>query len=126
MTRKRIGQGLLEAFSETCEVCKGRGLIIHTEPAADRRPAAKAVAAVAAAPVEGSGRRRRRSTAVVLDEDLEIPEPIDEEPGAVAGDSDIELVSDDAGASDEGDGDDEQVLTEGRRRSRRWSRRSAR
>ena len=63
---------------------------------------------------------------MVLDEDLEIPEPIDEEPGAVAGDSDIELVSDDAGASDEGDGDDEQVLTEGRRRSRRWSRRSAR
>ena len=32
MTRKRIGQGLLEAFSETCEHCKGRGVIIHTEP----------------------------------------------------------------------------------------------
>jgi ribonuclease E len=32
MTRKRIGAGLLEAFSETCEHCKGRGLIIHTEP----------------------------------------------------------------------------------------------
>ncbi|GIF68713.1 hypothetical protein Ais01nite_67480 [Asanoa ishikariensis] len=32
MTRKRIGAGLLEAFSETCETCKGRGLIIHTEP----------------------------------------------------------------------------------------------
>jgi len=32
MTRKRIGAGLLEAFSETCEACKGRGLIIHTEP----------------------------------------------------------------------------------------------
>jgi ribonuclease E len=32
MTRKRVGEGLLEAFSETCEVCKGRGVIIHTEP----------------------------------------------------------------------------------------------
>jgi len=32
MTRKRIGEGLLEAFSETCEVCKGRGVIVHTEP----------------------------------------------------------------------------------------------
>ncbi|HTF08891.1 MAG TPA: Rne/Rng family ribonuclease [Asanoa sp.] len=32
MTRKRIGAGLLEAFSETCETCKGRGVIIHTEP----------------------------------------------------------------------------------------------
>ena len=32
MTRKRVGEGLLEAFSETCEVCKGRGVIIHPEP----------------------------------------------------------------------------------------------
>ncbi len=31
MTRKRMGQGLLEAFSETCEHCKGRGVIIHTD-----------------------------------------------------------------------------------------------
>ncbi|MFI5916608.1 Rne/Rng family ribonuclease [Dactylosporangium sp. NPDC051541] len=37
MTRKRVGQGLLEAFSETCEVCKGRGLIIHTEPIPEKR-----------------------------------------------------------------------------------------
>jgi ribonuclease E len=32
MTRKRVGQGLLEAFSTPCECCNGRGLIIHTEP----------------------------------------------------------------------------------------------
>ncbi len=32
MTRKRVGEGLLEAFSETCEHCKGRGIIIHGEP----------------------------------------------------------------------------------------------
>jgi ribonuclease E len=32
MTRKRVGEGLLEAFSEPCEVCHGRGLIVHTEP----------------------------------------------------------------------------------------------
>src|SRR5678816_517761 len=36
MTRKRIGQGLLEAFSETCEHCKGRGLMIHTEPVPEK------------------------------------------------------------------------------------------
>ena len=34
MTRKRIGQGLLEAFSETCDHCKGRGVIVSTEPVA--------------------------------------------------------------------------------------------
>ncbi|HEX3816065.1 MAG TPA: Rne/Rng family ribonuclease [Mycobacteriales bacterium] len=32
MTRKRVGQGLLEAFSEPCEHCQGRGVIVHTEP----------------------------------------------------------------------------------------------
>jgi ribonuclease E len=37
MTRKRIGSGLLEAFSETCDHCKGRGVIIHTEPVPEKR-----------------------------------------------------------------------------------------
>ncbi|WP_236003829.1 Rne/Rng family ribonuclease [Nonomuraea antri] len=32
MTRKRVGQGLLEAFSTPCECCNGRGLIVSTEP----------------------------------------------------------------------------------------------
>ena len=32
MTRKRVGQGLLEAFSEPCEHCNGRGVIVHTDP----------------------------------------------------------------------------------------------
>jgi ribonuclease E len=32
MTRKRIGTGLLEAFSEPCDCCNGRGLIVHLEP----------------------------------------------------------------------------------------------
>ncbi|MBA2390708.1 MAG: Rne/Rng family ribonuclease, partial [Geodermatophilaceae bacterium] len=35
MTRKRVGQGLLEAFSEPCEYCNGRGIIVHTEPVDD-------------------------------------------------------------------------------------------
>ncbi|GAA2841683.1 Rne/Rng family ribonuclease [Nonomuraea rubra] len=32
MTRKRVGQGLLEAFSTPCECCNGRGLLVSTEP----------------------------------------------------------------------------------------------
>ncbi|MGZ4665206.1 MAG: Rne/Rng family ribonuclease, partial [Frankiaceae bacterium] len=31
MTRKRVGQGLIEAFSETCPACAGRGLIISLD-----------------------------------------------------------------------------------------------
>ena len=37
MTRKRVGEGLLEAFSEPCTVCNGRGVILHTEPV-DKTP----------------------------------------------------------------------------------------
>jgi ribonuclease E len=34
MTRKRVGQGLLDEFSTTCEHCRGRGVIVHTDPVA--------------------------------------------------------------------------------------------
>ncbi len=37
MTRKRIGTGLLEAFSEVCDHCGGRGLILHDEPREPKR-----------------------------------------------------------------------------------------
>ncbi|WP_228255143.1 Rne/Rng family ribonuclease [Ornithinimicrobium avium] len=33
MTRKRVGSGLIEVFSETCAHCAGRGIIVQTEPA---------------------------------------------------------------------------------------------
>jgi len=32
MTRKRVGQGLIEAFSTTCDSCNGRGIHIHMDP----------------------------------------------------------------------------------------------
>ncbi len=32
MTRKRVGQGLLDEFSTTCEHCRGRGVIVSSEP----------------------------------------------------------------------------------------------
>ncbi len=37
MTRKRIGTGLLEAFTEGCEHCQGRGLILHHEPVESKK-----------------------------------------------------------------------------------------
>src|SRR3712207_862848 len=37
MTRKRVGSGLLEVFSENCEHCGGRGVIIHDEPVEKRQ-----------------------------------------------------------------------------------------
>jgi ribonuclease E len=32
MTRKRVGVGLLEAFSTPCEHCRGRGVVVSTDP----------------------------------------------------------------------------------------------
>ncbi|MFF5178004.1 Rne/Rng family ribonuclease [Micromonospora sp. NPDC000316] len=75
MTRKRIGAGLLEAFSETCECCKGRGVIIHTEPVPEKPRTGGAgekvkavassapVAAPAAEQATASSRRRARKNA---------------------------------------------------------------
>ncbi|AEV82271.1 ribonuclease [Actinoplanes sp. SE50] len=102
MTRKRIGAGLLEAFSETCDHCKGRGVIIHHEPVPERRsngggaaPAAtqvKAVAAAArteappaqpAAATSGRSRRRRGGGDTPPVEVAEVVEPITEQAGPI-------------------------------------------
>ncbi|MBT0568319.1 translation initiation factor IF-2 N-terminal domain-containing protein [Williamsia sp. CHRR-6] len=52
MTRKRLGTGLLEAFSSPCSHCNGRGIIVHATPV-EVRPAEEAPRA------EGGKRARR-------------------------------------------------------------------
>ncbi len=37
MTRKKLGLGLLETFSEPCEVCAGRGVVVHHDPVVRHR-----------------------------------------------------------------------------------------
>jgi ribonuclease E len=41
MTRKKVGLGLLETFSEPCEVCSGRGIIVHHDPVVKHRQSAQ-------------------------------------------------------------------------------------
>ncbi|MBV2153963.1 Rne/Rng family ribonuclease [Kitasatospora sp. SUK 42] len=55
MTRKRVGQGLLESFSEPCVHCNGRGVIVHME-----QPSIHVHAPAAAEAPAGGGKRRRR------------------------------------------------------------------
>jgi ribonuclease E len=52
MTRKKLGLGLLESFSEPCEHCAGRGIIVHHDPVTRHRQTAQP-------PVEGSSSGRR-------------------------------------------------------------------
>jgi len=49
MTRKKLGLGLLETFSEACDTCQGRGVVIHGEP-------------VTKSKTDSSSRRKKGST----------------------------------------------------------------
>jgi ribonuclease E len=80
MTRKRIGTGLLEAFGEECEHCKGRGVIVHEHPI---EPNGRG----ASSGDEGRGRRGRsggRSRGRSGDS-TPAPEPVKPSPMALAG-----------------------------------------
>ncbi|WP_310768429.1 Rne/Rng family ribonuclease [Mycobacterium sp. Z3061] len=53
LTRKRLGTGLIEAFSTSCPHCAGRGIVMHADPV-DSAPAT-------GRKTESGGRRSRRS-----------------------------------------------------------------
>ncbi|MGK2348782.1 Rne/Rng family ribonuclease [Actinomyces sp. W5033] len=57
MTRKRVGQGLVEAFSTPCDCCGGRGFIVHSEPVENQQ------ADLSASAARSSGRGRGRKAA---------------------------------------------------------------
>ncbi|GIJ57670.1 hypothetical protein Vau01_051860 [Virgisporangium aurantiacum] len=156
MTRKRVGQGLLEAFSETCEHCRGRGLIIHPEPVGDKRgggggggnghggdrSALAKVAAASSAPAatNGSGgegtttrasrRRSRRGSAAAVAEapEVEAPEvePVDVEEAETEDIEDPTVEADEAAVVEDTDGDADDTGDGLRRRTRRGTRRRTR
>ena len=78
MTRKRIGTGLLEAFGEECEHCRGRGVIVHEQPI---EPSGRG----AAAADEGRGRRGRGGRARGRAAGETSVEPVKPSPMALAG-----------------------------------------
>jgi ribonuclease E len=55
MTRKKLGLGLIESFSEPCEQCAGRGIIIHHDPVTRHRQTPQQQP-------EGTGTRRGRGS----------------------------------------------------------------
>ncbi|MFI5528621.1 ribonuclease E/G [Kitasatospora sp. NPDC051853] len=59
MTRKRVGQGLLESFSEPCVHCNGRGVIVHMEQPTSQGGGGGPVGTAGEAASGGSKRRRR-------------------------------------------------------------------
>ena len=61
MTRKRMGTGLVEVFSHTCEHCAGRGIIVHDEPIERGKPYESAAQRRRGGDA-GTRRSRRRQT----------------------------------------------------------------
>lgn len=57
MTRKRVGQGLVEAFSTPCEHCNGRGFIVHDAPVENQ---VVDMSMSASAHLDGGKRRRKQ------------------------------------------------------------------
>ncbi|MEU0493431.1 Rne/Rng family ribonuclease [Nocardiopsis sp. NPDC006139] len=80
MTRKRVGQGLLEAFSHTCEHCSGRGLILSTEPVEGKGAAAgNGGGGGRKKKGKGKGEAEPAETPAVPDTAAEEPEPAEPE-----------------------------------------------
>jgi ribonuclease E len=84
MTRKRVGQGLVEAFSETCEHCNGRGFIVHTDPVERKNDGGAAPMASEASDEPKRSRRKRKEPAAAQHAAVPVlPEPESEERAAV-------------------------------------------
>nr|BEK65881.1 hypothetical protein KPHV_31080 [Kitasatospora purpeofusca] len=91
MTRKRVGQGLLESFSEPCVHCNGRGVIVHMEQPSAHTHTHTGGGAAAVEAGAGSGKRRRRGKGGAGNEES----PAVEAAGSVSveeADEDFEIV----------------------------------
>lgn len=82
MTRKRIGTGLLEAFSEDCEHCKGRGVIVHEQPVEPKGGGGGGADEGRSRRGRGAGRGRGRSGGDAAQAPVE---PVKPSPMALAG-----------------------------------------
>ena len=105
MTRKRVGQGLIEAFSTTCESCGGRGIHIHSEP-------------VNKVALEKDMEQRYSKTSKAASSDLD-DEDNDDSDKDSDDDSDIEETSNSLDKSSDEVVEEAPVATTGRRKGRR-------
>ncbi|MUL43067.1 Rne/Rng family ribonuclease [Streptomonospora sp. PA3] len=105
MTRKRVGQGLLEAFSHSCEHCGGRGLVVATEPVGAKPGAG------------GNGGGRKKKGKADKDRTDQAAEPA--EPAADSGSDpvDLEPAAGAAAAAEAEDAVEEPAPAKGKRAS---------
>ncbi|MGB8404017.1 MAG: Rne/Rng family ribonuclease [Mycobacterium sp.] len=118
LTRKRLGTGLIEAFSTTCTHCAGRGIVLHGDPVDTASPTSRK----AEPGTGGSSRRKRGKKGAPAQEEAAVPKvpahgavdhPMFKAMAAANGKHDEddealddEALDDEALVDDEGDGDD--------------------
>ncbi|MHA7127124.1 Rne/Rng family ribonuclease [Janibacter indicus] len=81
MTRKRVGAGLIEVFSQECEHCHGRGIIVHSEPVA-HDPGGHAGGNHGGNGGGGGGKSRRGRSKGDKDTSAQRQEPVEEQTDA--------------------------------------------
>ncbi len=105
LTRKRLGTGLIEAFSTSCPNCGGRGILLHGDPV-DSAPAAGRKS-------ESGGRRGKRSKKNRSEEPSDQP-AVAKVPVHAPGEHPMfkAMATRDNGESDEADETGEEISTE--------------
>lgn len=71
LTRKRLGTGLVEAFSTTCTHCAGRGIVLHVDPV-DTAQAVARKAESGGGAGGGGGRRGKRGKKGAKPEEVQV------------------------------------------------------
>ncbi|SPM35880.1 ribonuclease, partial [Mycobacterium rhizamassiliense] len=112
LTRKRLGTGLIEAFSTSCSHCGGRGILLHADPVESAPAAARGKS-------ESGGRRSKRSKKSRSEEPAVAKVPT-HAPGEhpmfkamAAGSTTVAESADDESDESDVDTDDEQIIAQG-------------
>ena len=114
LTRKRLGTGLIEAFSTTCTHCAGRGIVLHGDPIDTASSSAGRKAEPGAS---GSSRRKRGKKGAARPEEVQVAKvpthsvehPMFKAMAAAGKHEDDDEAHDDEGLGDEALIDDEQT-----------------
>ncbi|MGV0748466.1 Rne/Rng family ribonuclease [Mycolicibacter minnesotensis] len=75
LTRKRLGTGLIEAFSTSCQHCAGRGIVLHADPVDSAAPGRKTESGGSGGTTTSS-RRSKRSKKPKVDEPAVVKVPV--------------------------------------------------
>ncbi|MFD0775585.1 ribonuclease E/G, partial [Streptomonospora algeriensis] len=115
MTRKRVGQGLIEAFSHSCEHCAGRGVVVSAEPAGSKSGGGSGGNG------NGGGRKKKSKDKA----EQQAAEPAEPAPEADSDPVDLEPAAGAAAAAEAEDAVEELAPAKGRRTAGKSASKSA-